>query len=771
MKKKIAVVTMVAIAGACLASCHHEETSSASGNASTSASSAVEFVDGSDYLQIKNGFISLRFAKDNGSLTSFKNVISGTDYLNGTVGGDWAMMVDLSTSDPFLSNPTGASTVLVSSRKQTMTYKADVNESEVDLHFTYAVSFSNGGKSYNGISVTQIVSLKALQTTAEFNYLVENQIANSVVVSFTGAQLTGLKDNDQSWTLFWPYKEGKLYEDGLKTVRNATDSMARMTMVYPVPSSLQLVQLYSEKESLYYYVKDSSREYKEFNFGAFINTKQYDYQGVNAADKVSLSCTQYPFVSSNAKKNLFSTVLGVSNHGDYYDGADHYRSFLTESKMTRTLNAYVKNWTGFTALIGSRYGNKHFASYTQATGYSTTYSSWASLADPYGIYSTALLGWHDGGFDSLYPDYNFISGDGFGESGFKTAMTKAHSDGNKMFAYINSHIADKRSAWGAAAVDGTKGLTNLYGSAIKTKGFTPSLAVTDYPDYMIEETYGTATSYFAMCPKSAPFQNALISAATRLRKNGVDGLWLDQLMEMPANLCFDASHGHKTPATAYGEGYGELLQAIEDAFTSNGAGDYLFAAEGTCDAYIQYVDVCGYQWARKLGAKDTAGDNHNMSPEITRYALPAKFLGIEGAGTTTGSDDEFARAFVMCDPFLGNPYKPSVGVFTSLYAQDPDYLSGTFRGTLGCACSDENFIYGVCVAENGESLILNYYNYNLDAASKTTMTLDLGRLGLTGSISSVTDERVGSSVSFAGNVISLPDTASMGIGSLKIVLK
>ena len=66
---------------------------------------------------------------------------------------------------------------------------------------------------------------------------------------------------------------------------------------------------------MYYFVADSQREYKEFNFGAFINKGQYDFQGVQVADKVSLSCSRYPFVSYGQSKTM-TTIAGVSDHGE-----------------------------------------------------------------------------------------------------------------------------------------------------------------------------------------------------------------------------------------------------------------------------------------------------------------------------------------------------------------------------------------------------------------------------------------------------------------------
>lgn len=725
--------------------------------------------DGGAYI-IKNSKLSLSFAKDNGSILSFKNEKTSTDFIESTIGGNWAMMVDISTNNPFLSNPTGANTYLVSSRNQSVTFDTNTNEEGVELTLTYDVTFNVNSKLYDGITVIQTVSLLNNDDKVSFNYEIINNLNPSVIVSFTGAQLSGIKEGEDDYTLFWPYKEGKLYDEAVDMVKTATDASARMQMCYPVPASLQLLELYNDDESLFYFVKDDTREYKEFNFGCFINNKQHDYQGVTAIDKVSMSVTQYPFIKGNQSKTLFETVIGVSNEGDYYTGANYYREFL-EAKMMRNHSDYVKNWTGFSVLIGSYYGDKHFASYTQAEGFETTYSSWAAMTNQYGINSTTLIGWHKGGFDSSYPDYEFIEGVGFGQSGFESMTNKVHSDGNKVFPYINAHIADRQSKWSNTIFDQTNNISNMERAAIKTKGFNNSLTQSQYIDYMIMETYGTATTYYAMCPSSYLFKNAIKDAATRLRSSGADGIWFDQLMEMPANLCFDETHGHKTPATAYGEGYTSLLSEIDNIMSTLGDGDYLFASEGVCDAWIEFIDVCGYMWARKLGARDLNGDGVNMVPQMTRYTMPAKFLGIEGAGTTSGSDDEFALAFVMSDPFLADPYKPSVGALTSLYAQNATYLNGRYYDMCGAEISDENIIFGLTVSEDKKQVIVNLYNYNFEESTGATLKLDLARVGVSGKVKRISDMRTGDIITFNNNTVALPDMGIAGIGSILIEIE
>ena len=42
-----------------------------------------------DSITIENSFVSASFNLDNGSLTSLENKLAHTDYLNGSVGGNW----------------------------------------------------------------------------------------------------------------------------------------------------------------------------------------------------------------------------------------------------------------------------------------------------------------------------------------------------------------------------------------------------------------------------------------------------------------------------------------------------------------------------------------------------------------------------------------------------------------------------------------------------------------------------------------------------------
>ena len=219
-------------------------------------------------------------------------------------------------------------------------------------------------------------------------------------------------------------------------------------------------------------------------------------------------------------------------------------------------------------------------------------------------------------------------------------VEQVHEVGGKALIYINLHIADTASNW--------------------YKEHGESCAIRTAYGSVLHESYGTGLDYVAMCPSASAWQNAIVAAVERTRKNGVDGYWFDQLMEMPGNLCYNREHGHTTPATAYAEGYDTLFERI-NALTAEK--DCIYACEGTCDAYLRYIDCCGLMWARQFGSSPQS------APKITRYTLP---MNSQKANISAKPSTESRITDVSCDPRMVsirvsrlNSRAPDATVFTT----------------------------------------------------------------------------------------------------------
>lgn len=728
-------------------------------------------------VTLSNSFISTTFDLDNGSMTSLVNVPVDTDYLLGSTGGNWAMIVDVSTKDPFLTNYQGDDAVLITSRNQMPDYTLDYSEEIGIITFTYDVSFNFKQTEYSGIRITQTISLRKGSSELDIAYVIDNSSSKDITVcAFTGAQLSGLKDSSNgSLNLFWSNKEGKIYNNAINKIKNVTHTNENLVNVYPGLYSTQLIQLYNDVESLYYLVEDDTREYKIANYGNFSTEHGYDYNGVGVADKISMSFTQFPFVGSGQSKAVHQTVLGVGLSSSWYQGADRYRAFLEDGNMLNDYADFPDNWGGFIALVGSHYGSKHFSSYTTVESIAISYADWINdVHESSGIHTQAVLGWNEGGFDAMYPDYDFATGEGFdGEAGFQAMASQVHANGDLFLLHMNSRIADMAGHWSQTVYDNESGIKNYYQAGVKRAGFRSDMTVDEIENYLIGESYGTSTLYYVMSSASELFRDQILSVARRLRESGANGLWFDQLMERDAYLDYDKSHAlspESTPATLYGEGYLAIFQGFKEIGKTVNADQpwIIMVGGGAGDAFAKYIDVYGGNWSRKLGARDNSADStidgsgtensdrHIMSPELSKYTVPAIYIGQAGAGTLAGQADEFARAFVMGSPFLVEQITTTTPVLLQVYDYYPDiFYRGVFKDRLGLVVSDENIIASVIVSQNNDSFAIQLYNYHSEDSENFTVTIDLDRIGLIGDITEITNLFTGSSYTLTGNSLSL----------------
>lgn len=726
-----------------------------------------------DKILIENNFISASFNPTNGSLISLKNKLSKTDYLLDSIGGNWSMTVDVSTSNPFKTNYQGENAVLVNSRNQVTTYNIESNNDKAVLTFTYNVEFSKDNKKYNGITIkNKIVIEKAIEEIT-FDYEIVNNCQEDITIcNFTGATLSGLKDsNNGKLKLFWPNKEGKIYDNAISKINNSTNGKENLVNVYPGLCSMQLIQLFNDVEGLYYFVEDANREYKTANYGDYTIDSGYDKGQAETKDKISMSFTQYPFVGSNQTKNTYKTVIGVSVNDSWYKGSDRYQEFLIENDFLRNYDNFQENWKGFCSLVGTEYGSKHFATYTSTGTTQENYSSWINnVSETCDIKTELILGWNEGGFDSKYPDYDFATGEGFdGQQGFKQMADNVHRDDNLFCCHINSRIADVESNWSKET--NSNGILQYQSAGIKQAGYQEGLSKDQYEQYLICETYGTGTMYYVMSPASKEFQDQLISVVTRLRENGCNGLWFDQLFERDAKLDYDEAHkmsDDSTPATLHYEGYSYLMNKFDEiASTINPTEPWIMVCGGGAgDSLAKYIDVYGGNWNRKLGAKDNSKDSsllkigtencdkHLMSPELSKYTVPGIYIGQAGAGTLAGQQDEYARAFVLGSPFLVEQVSATVTTksLLSVYDYYPDiFYKGVFTDKKGLTISDDDVLGSIILSQSDKSFAIQLYNYDSNEANNCNISVNLSKLGINGTIKSVTNLFTGQTYSINDN--------------------
>ncbi|MDD3957390.1 MAG: DUF6259 domain-containing protein [Candidatus Izemoplasmatales bacterium] len=675
----------------------------------TNQQKLFNIVDNPYYLSVKNNQMSLILQKNDGSMTSLKNEITKIDYLLDSDGHNWFMVLDPSTANPFLTDPGSEGNLYLSSRMfyPVISYRTEDDQMHITLRYDLT---THEDLDLSGLSVVQTITWNYYETELSISYRLENYTSfASVVISFTGMILSGLSESNHTLDLFWSDKEGRVRED---VVPSAQTQRLAYKMAYPSPYSTQLMELYDEQGALYYFIEDPTREYKEFFFGVFDRDREHDAS--RPGNPVSMGVVQYPFVPFGQEMEIWQTRLGLSSNSGWYDGADLYRDFLLENGMDRTYNEYVETFTGFTNSIIAWAHDDFVQTYTGEFNPTVSIKS----LDPIGIDSILLIGWHKGGFDSKYPDYEYYEGEYFGEDNFIKMVNDIHENGDYVLAYLNGHLAVENARWSSELT--LHGITNMFASSIKKPGFRISMTEDQYLPYMYRERYGTGLDYYAMCRKDAAFQDILLEAVERLVSAGIDGLWFDQVMEMPAYLCFDPSHGHATPATASAEGYREIFTKIDDVFAKYGKTDYLLFAEGTTDAWIEYIDICGLMWGRLLYQA-------NMSPNLTKYTIPAKFLGLSGYGT----DISHAYAFLFGSPLVDAASVTDQKII-EVYKQNPSiYFRGRYLDMKGLQLSHSEIKGSIILSDDLKEIGVQLFNPTKQAV-EVTITLSLTDLGLNG---------------------------------------
>jgi hypothetical protein len=266
----------------------------------------------------------------------------------------------------------------------------------------------------------------------------------------------------------------------------------------------------------------------------------------------------------------------------------------------------------------------------------------------------------------------------------------------KAIFYVNVHIADMESKW------------------FNKKGYNSDKIGMDCAikkpngDVWFERYPGTSRQTFvAQCPITKEWSAAAVRAMRTVMELGADGIYFDELMTMPAMLCYDRSHGHKTPATAFNEGYRKFFTKVYKMIKKYRPNDFICGCEGVGDAYDDYIDIMCMHWWRKWG-------NPKFSyarPEILRYMMGRPMLGMQANGEC--GDNLAGYAFSIFSPLLEHPYVyPTAKRYHALFDKYPEiYRDGKFFDTVGITgLSSDTVRYGVMRSSDKKSAIIHLYN-------------------------------------------------------------
>jgi len=655
--------------------------------------------------------LKLTFRNSDGCLLGIKNKVTGREYLKKPTS--WISFVfDEGTSDIWECRPDAESARTISVVGQ----PARIRRSRGSLIITHNVA--DGACN---VILEERISFTEDGSKVTSKLSIKNISEKGVVINVRYPDISGVKGGNDS--LLWPIQDGSIFNKAFLTPEQGSDftdenqvmfrsaigdhdTYTRDVVVtnYPVPFCAQCCAVFNENEYLYMAHHDKDHSYKQFGF-----------------EKVGkLFIRHWPFVAPEKTVKLEPVCFGVGE-GDWHKAADVYKAakaewprdpFFARTEAGKNVSGMaIYQCVSFPEYYHLKYCDEAPAKTLLARAdmscrclncdgigspdFDTFGKAAIRARDEAGSNLVLFIGWHVGGLDAWYPDYEPVKALG-GKEGLRKAIEEVHAAGMKAIFYVNVHIADRDSKW-----------FNKPGYNSDRIGIDCAIKKAN-GDVWIERYPGTSRQTFvAQCPNAQSWTNAAIRAMRTVMELGADGIYFDELMTMPSYLCWDKSHGHRTPATAFNEGYKKFFTQVYKMIKKYRPNDFICGCEGVGDPYEQYIDIMCMHWWRKWG--DTRCEY--ARPEILRYMMGRPLLGMQANGEC--GDNMAGYAFSMFAPLLEHPYVyPTAKRYHALFDKYPEiYRDGQFFDTVGITgLSSDTVRYGVMRSSDKKSAIIHLYN-------------------------------------------------------------
>ncbi len=387
--------------------------------------------------------------------------------------------------------------------------------------------------------------------------------------------------------LYYPDRPGQLLRDPWKVLAGGTTSMA-----YPVPASMQYLVYVGARSSgsgVAYHVLDRGMVYKLFAWGG---------------PEREMRVLQFPFLAPGQAWRS-PPILWQAVPGDWHVAADRYREwFQTWAKRPAT-SPQVKRLPTFGGIvikarprddpnIRDVRKEQEFGTYDRAL------TECLRLGKA-GFQGMHLVGWFGQGHDTTYPDFDPSPAMG-GEEGLKRLVDGMHQAHMLVTFYLNARLA------------------NVHGPALAAH---PEWKVLEGVGPQWREKYGDQ-EFQVLCPASRGFEEKMRREVLRVARDyHGDGVQLDQVGAASTLLCFDRTHGHRTPATAWAEGYSEMLADLRDSARKVNP-EFWQWVEGAWEGAGQFIDLSqGGFWPQLPQAEYFPRLYRTTHPEHPMFGDPA----------------------------------------------------------------------------------------------------------------------------------------------------
>ncbi len=396
---------------------------------------------------------------------------------------------------------------------------------------------------------------------------------SGVVVGVIMPCLDGMTDAGEG-TLYYPDRAGAKIAKPFAALREAAFGRS-----YPVPLSAQFLTYNTGTDGWLLACHDTAMSYKELLMGG---------------PERQIRITQFPFVEAGKSATLAPVVL-QGYAGDWHIAADRYRAWF-DSWRSPPVSQALSHFPVFGSVVIRARPVED--AYLQDVSKDMEVGTYAAAIPALqrlrakGIDGVHIVGWHGQGHDTDYPEFR-IPDDFGGREGLRAMADSAHAMGLIPGYYTNGRLANTRNPLFLAH---------------------PEWLVRLPEGSQVREHYG-AECFDVLCPHAAGFiahlEEIVSDLATNFRAAFIQ---IDQVGAAAGLLCFDPRHGHRTPATAWVEGYARMLKRLLAAAHRVNP-DFWIWTEGNWDFSGQHVALQqGGFWQDHAGMQPF--------PQLFRYTFP-----------------------------------------------------------------------------------------------------------------------------------------------------
>jgi hypothetical protein len=286
---------------------------------------------------------------------------------------------------------------------------------------------------------------------------------------------------------------------------------------------------------------------------------------------------RFPFVRSGEVLDSGEFIIRV-HKGDWHQGAQFYRQWFMRQFPVNHANSWLRHKSAWFTSIIYQPEDRIVADYAG-------YDRWCEEAARYDISCFELIGWHRGGLERNYPDYQPEEKLG-GREGFRHLMTAISARRGKCLAFVNYNILDQNTEWYKKELYRFK-QQDQFGQQNIWMGWGESTFLS---------RSGMDVRYHVRSSVTLEFEKLLADQFVEIIKDGVQGLQIDKLC-VAAALDFNPLNTLK-PDVALCEG---LVQAIGRLQQKCKAVDpeFCLASEFAYDRMLPFFPI-GYR-----GSSDT----------------------------------------------------------------------------------------------------------------------------------------------------------------------